>query len=75
MVESFFIIDRIVGSIAVCESVSSGEYVDIEVKLLPDSAGEGDVICQADGRYEINHELTAHHKREAEERLRRIFGD
>jgi len=60
-----YIIDRIVGNIAVCECKDTGEQVEINTKNLPDDCREGDIIRE-DGESTYIIDLAASRDRLAE---------
>jgi len=68
-----YIIDRIENEIAVCESLNSGEKLEIGIANLPKNAKEGDAITKDGDIYTINYDLTKQRKAEMRERLNRLF--
>ena len=68
-----YIIDRIENGIAVCECKETGERLEIEVKVLPAKAKEGDIIKKDNDSYILDLSLTKKRKAELTDRLNRLF--
>jgi len=68
-----YVIDRFEGAIAVCESLESGEKLQIMVRNLLSSASEGDVIRKAANGYIIDADATCQRKAELSDRLNRLY--
>ena len=58
-----FTVDRIEGSVAVCED-SDGVMKNIDLKKLPDNVKSGDIVVFMDGRFILD--ITATLERRAE---------
>ncbi|MGN1133636.1 MAG: DUF3006 domain-containing protein [Oscillospiraceae bacterium] len=58
-------IDRFEGGFAVCID-DDGNASDIDIKLLPENAAEGDMIYFKEGRYHISEEQTRKMREEIE---------
>lgn len=69
----YYIIDRMEGSLAVCES-ESGEMVHLTAALLPSDAGEGDVIFFSGDSWQIDRQATLLRRERVDEKRRRLFG-
>jgi hypothetical protein len=68
-----YAIDRIDNGIAVCESLDSGEKLEVESRLLPAGAREGDVIRRSGDVFVVDVEFTEQRKQEMTERMERLF--
>ncbi|MCL1788789.1 MAG: DUF3006 domain-containing protein [Oscillospiraceae bacterium] len=66
------VIERFEGGIAVLEEVSNGKITEIDRSLLPENAGEGDVVNFQNGSYIINKEKTAERRRSIIARMRKM---
>lgn len=73
-----YIIDRFEGEFAVCENYSENEddeiiMKNIEKKLIPDNANEGDIIVVSDdGEIYIDYEKTRIRKEKMEELRKKL---
>lgn len=65
------IIDRFEGELAVIET--DGGMIEINVSELPENAREGDVLVLENGRYAVDSEATEQRRKNASDRLRRLF--
>ena len=65
------IIDRFEGETAVIET--DGGMIEINVSELPENAREGDVLVLENGRYTVDPEATEQRRKNASDRLRRLF--
>ena len=68
-----YVIDRIEGGIAVCESLETEDNLEIPVADLPKEAKEGDVIRKGCRGYAIDAALTKRRKEQLSDRLNRLF--
>ena len=68
-----YIIDRIESGIAVCNSMATGEDIEIPVSELPPRSKEGDVLIKTDDGYEYDAELTAQRRVNLTDRMNRLF--
>ena len=68
-----YVIDRIENSIAVCESLDTGDKLEITVSDLPKGVKEGDMIQKDGDGYVVNAEATKQRKAELSGRLDRLF--
>ena len=70
------IVDRIEGSVAVCEDEKANP-IRIGLDQLPENVSEGDVLVQHEGQYQIDISATAGRRarlREKMDRLKRRLG-
>jgi len=69
-----YIIDRIEDGIAVLECLEgSKEVIEMPRKTLPKGVKEGQVLCQDESGYTIDHEATAKRRTQMRERLNRLL--
>ena len=72
--EKTFIIDRIVGEIAICECMSSGRQIEIGIKNLPGDVREGDIIREdGESTYIIDLALSKQRLAEMTSRMEALF--
>jgi len=74
MTDSFFVVDRIVGKIAICECLKSGEKIELNTKKRPKNCKEGDVLREVDGIFVVDEQMTTQRKADLTTRLNRLFG-
>ena len=73
-----YIIDRFEEGYAVCENYNENEddeiiTKNIEIKLIPDNANEGDIIVVSDdGKINIDYEKTRNRKEKMEELRKKL---
>ena len=71
-----YIIDRIEGNIAICESYTEDGnilVVEIEKSKLPKNAKEGDCILKKDTKYIIDIKTTNERKQNIEQKFKSLF--
>jgi len=69
-----FIIDRIVGNVAVCECLTTSERVEISTKSLPADAKEGDAIREdSENTYIIDIALSKQRLADLTARMNTLF--
>ena len=68
-----YVIDRIEGKIAVCETLEHGELRQFEIALLPTCAKEGDVLIFDGCRLRLDEDSTVARKNKIQGMLDVIF--
>ena len=68
-----YIIDRIESGIAVCNSMATGEDIEIPTGELPARSKEGDVLIKTNDGYVYDAELTAQRRAVIKEKMNRLF--
>ena len=72
MQSSRLIVDRIEGSIAVCEQ-DNKSFVDVPISNLPKGVKEGSVLLNKDGSWEIDTEKQNTRNRRIKEKMDSLF--
>jgi hypothetical protein len=68
-----YVVDRIESGIAVCNSLTTGEDMEIKASELPAKTKEGDIIAETDGKYIFDKELTEKRRADLKARMDRLF--
>lgn len=71
--EQYYIVDKIVDKIAICEKANTDSIITIPIKDISGDIQEGDCLVINEGRYEINEELTNERKVIIKEKMNRLF--
>ncbi|MBE5822388.1 MAG: DUF3006 domain-containing protein [Clostridiales bacterium] len=70
---SLLVLDRYEGIYAICENLSTGEYISISKENICCDAKEGDILKYIDGKLEINYNETKKRKEKIQFLLKDVF--
>lgn len=68
-----YIIDRFEENFAVCQNISDERIKNVERKLIPKEAREGDIIVFSDEKYFLDIEKTEKRKKIIEEKFNSLW--
>ena len=68
-----YVIDRIENSIAICESLGTGDTIEVEIRVLPAGIKEGSVIVKKGNVFALDLDETNRRKSELADRLKMLF--
>ena len=68
-----YTVDRIEGSVAVCED-SDGVMKNIDLKKLPDNVKSGDILVFGDGRFIVDKKATSERRAEIAALQEKLLG-
>lgn len=68
-----YVIDRFEGNIAICNSILTGENIELSKYLLPKGVKEGDVIIEEDNKFSVDKKLTEERHNNITERMNKLF--
>jgi len=74
MTNEIFVIDRIEDGIAVLESSTTGEILELPKSVMPKGAREGHFLVKTGDTYAIDREATKRRREEMRARLEKILG-
>lgn len=70
---TFFSIDRFEDDFAICENKTTGEMVNINKSILPESSKEGDILKFENGVYIIDKDATQNAQTEIKNMVNNLF--
>lgn len=68
-----YVIDRFEGNFAICNSILTGENIELSKNILPKGIKEGDVIIEKDNKFSIDKKLTEERYNKISERMNKLF--
>lgn len=69
-----YIVDRIEGEYAVCET-EDGQMENVALKELPETVTEGDLLVYEDGKYRVDPKATTTRKAQIQAKVNDLFVD
>lgn len=70
---TFYSIDRFEENFAICENLSTGEFINIEKNLLPSDIKEGTILKYENNKYTIDFTKTIENQKEIESLVNNLF--
>ncbi|MCL2567935.1 MAG: DUF3006 domain-containing protein [Oscillospiraceae bacterium] len=74
MAQSAYAVDRLEGSLAICECLETGAQITIETICLPANIKEGDILLQSGEGFEVDKIRTNQRRTDLTSRLNKLFG-